>query len=210
MALATPLGNQQARFRTRRMVSQLNLFRHQYECPLNPKIKQELVWWTTQLTKFNGQHILTHQPTTQFFTDASYQGWRIISNQHPLQGTWTPTECRLHVNIKELLVIRKLLEHFSIPLYQHLQLWRNSTFSTEQSRDGYLEILLLSLNQIIDSIRTLRMQSSRCTIPTTTATDRMDLAPLNLHLSNKTSIIFLSIIASKTCKNCLPIMAKCF
>ncbi|KAL4207012.1 hypothetical protein AB4K20DRAFT_1870581 [Rhizopus microsporus] len=40
------------------------------------------------------------------------------------------------------------------------QVWRNPIFSTEQSRNGYLELLLSSLNQTIDSIRTLSMQSS--------------------------------------------------
>jgi hypothetical protein len=43
MALATSLGNQQAGFQTRHMVSQLNLFRHQRQCLLTPKIKQGLV-----------------------------------------------------------------------------------------------------------------------------------------------------------------------
>ncbi|CEG82483.1 hypothetical protein RMATCC62417_16550 [Rhizopus microsporus] len=68
----------------------------------------------------------------------------------------------------------------------HQQVWRNSIFSTEQSCNGYLELLISSLNQTIDPIRTLSMQSSRLTILTTTATGRMELTPLKLRLARTT------------------------
>ena len=121
-ALATQLGNQQARFRTRHLLAQLNQTRYQPTTPLLPLMRQELTWWISQLSKWNGQHLLNQVPTMQIFTDASDNGYGIVWNDQLYQGKWTATEQSFHINYKELLAVQRIFHHIQVPPNSHLQL----------------------------------------------------------------------------------------
>jgi hypothetical protein len=94
-ALATQLGNQQARFRTRHLVAHLNQARssnpHQWTqiCTITPLMRKDLLWWITQLRHWNGRQMLPHRPTIQVFTDSSDRGWGIVHEDQQYQGQWT-------------------------------------------------------------------------------------------------------------------------
>lgn len=132
-ALATQLGNQQARFRTRHLISQLNKTRSHnstswnHRCDITQPMRQDLLWWISQLQHWNGRRMLPHQPTVQIFTDASDSGWGIIINQQQYRGKWSPSEQATHINYKELLVIWKLFSVFPAHQHRHLQLCMDNT-----------------------------------------------------------------------------------
>jgi hypothetical protein len=70
----------------------------------------ELRWWYQQLQTWNGQSFLPTTPQHEVFTDASDSGWGIVWNNRTWKGLWTPHEAEYHINLKELLVIWKVLQ----------------------------------------------------------------------------------------------------
>lgn len=80
ITIATQLGNPLARFRCRHLLAQLNQSRHSTISLINPPMQQELLWWTTELQKWNGRHLLRSALTTQLFYWRRSNGysWRYI------------------------------------------------------------------------------------------------------------------------------------
>jgi hypothetical protein len=132
-ALATQLGNQQARFRTRHLINHLNTARssniHSWTqtCNITSTMRQELLWWINQLTNWNGKQMIQHRPTIQIFTDSSTDAWGIVHQQQQWQGQWTLQEQSQHINYKELLVIWKALQVVPLQPHHHLQLCIDNT-----------------------------------------------------------------------------------
>ena len=111
-ALATQLGCVQARFQTRYILQQINAFRHspsRTACPISPRMKGELVWWLSQLQRWNGRRVIPPPPTRMIFTDASNSGWGIVDGQTILGGHWSARETHQHINWKELMTVWKAL-----------------------------------------------------------------------------------------------------
>lgn len=118
-ALATQLGNQQARSSNPHQWTQI--------CTITPLMRKDLLWWITQLRHWNGRQMLPHRPTIQVFTDSSDRGWGIVHEVQQYQGQWTPTEQSQHINYKELLVVWKMLSITRFHPHQHIQLCMDNT-----------------------------------------------------------------------------------
>ena len=123
-ALATQLGCQQARLRTRFLLQQLNHWRpHQVSryCPISPRMKGELAWWLSQLQRWNGRHVVPPPPQRMVFTDASDHGWGLVDGARSFQGQWPKGILQRHINFKELMVVRKALDLLDLPPGAHVQ-----------------------------------------------------------------------------------------
>jgi hypothetical protein len=125
--MATQMGNAQARFRTRHLLTQLNQSRHRSTSAITAQMQKELLWWITELKKWNGRHLISTLPITQIFTDASDMGYGFVWGNNSFQGTWSPIERQLHINQKELLVIQKVFQYIPIPPNHHIQLCIDNT-----------------------------------------------------------------------------------
>ena len=55
----------------------------------------------------------------RIFTDASTQGWFAHMGDTQILGTWTRTDCRLHINCLELKAVVSALQHWAPVLQDH-------------------------------------------------------------------------------------------
>ncbi|XP_046573530.1 uncharacterized protein LOC124281640 [Haliotis rubra] len=66
---------------------------------------EELKWWMTNLTNFNGKPIMTAHPDVILQTDATKKGWGAICGQRSTGGRWSEIEQSMHINVLELKAI---------------------------------------------------------------------------------------------------------
>jgi len=80
--------------------------------PMTDIVRQELVWWLDPHNILKGVQFpaLSHQLT--LVTDASSTGWGGHIGSRVISGHWSAEESQVHINIQELLAVRKSLEHF--------------------------------------------------------------------------------------------------
>ena len=72
-------------------------------CPLSPSAREELTWWSDQLTGWNGKSLVLRKPDLQIESDASRIGWGASCNGVQTGGPWSQKETRYHINCLELL-----------------------------------------------------------------------------------------------------------
>ena len=70
---------------------------------LSHKSKEELTWWDTQMSKWNGWHILAKEPDLVIESDASTLGWGVSCQNINTGGPWSVQEKTNHINCLELL-----------------------------------------------------------------------------------------------------------
>lgn len=75
---------------------------------LNQESEKDLTWWLSHLRGFSQIH--TSLPTHFLVTDASGTAWGAQIGNMQLSGDWLTTEKNLHSNMKELLVVLKVLK----------------------------------------------------------------------------------------------------
>ena len=81
-------------------------------CPLSPAAKEELDWWTNQLTRWNGKGLVRRQPDLQIESDASLIGWGASCQGAQTGGRWSRGEKNLHINCLELLAATLAVKAF--------------------------------------------------------------------------------------------------
>ena len=59
-------------------------------CRLSAVAREELTWWTEQLTKWNGKSLVLRKPDLSLESDASLQGWRASCQGIRTGGPWSP------------------------------------------------------------------------------------------------------------------------
>ena len=71
--------------------------------------KQELSWWSDEITRYNGRPF--RQPTTELtvYTDASETGWGGVCGRRSYSGAWTETDYSSSSNMRELKAIQKVI-----------------------------------------------------------------------------------------------------
>ena len=81
-------------------------------CQLSPAAKEELDWWTNQLTHWNGKSLVLRQPDLQMESDASLIGWGASCQGTQTGGPWSQQEKNLHINCLELLAATLAVKTF--------------------------------------------------------------------------------------------------
>ena len=70
---------------------------------LSSLAREELQWWTTHLTNWNGRSLIAKKPNVSLETDASRTGWGAVCEGVRTGGPWSKQEQKLHINCLELL-----------------------------------------------------------------------------------------------------------
>jgi hypothetical protein len=96
---------------------------------LNPQCKTELRWWLLHMETWNGRAIITSGPDMIIQTDASSKGWGAYQEGRPtstgINGLWSKTESRLHINCLELKAAELAVQTFAkekFSLHIHLKM----------------------------------------------------------------------------------------
>ena len=82
-------------------------------CPLTKEVKEDLNWWATHPTSWNGKSIIRGNPDLTIETDASNTGWGARCGSLQTGGPWSPTEARMHINCLELLAATLAIQAFA-------------------------------------------------------------------------------------------------
>ena len=80
--------------------------------PTSSHILPHLLWWTEPNNFRQGVPLHWPQFTVRLFTDASSVGWGAQWKDRQAQGSWSPEEAKLHINVLELRAVRLALAHF--------------------------------------------------------------------------------------------------
>jgi hypothetical protein len=79
---------------------------------ISPTSREDLRWWSLELTDWNGRSLLAERPEITIDTDASDLGWGFAITASPTipatpqaSGTWTPAEQGLSINYRELKTV---------------------------------------------------------------------------------------------------------
>ena len=70
---------------------------------LSTGAKEELQWWHTHFTQWNGRSLIARKPNVSLETDASRTGWGAVCQGVRTGGPWAEEEKRLHINCLELM-----------------------------------------------------------------------------------------------------------
>lgn len=81
-------------------------------CQLSLAAKEELFWWTNQLTHWNGMSLVRRQLDLQIESDASLIGWGTYCQGTRTGGPWSQEEKNLHMNCLELLAATLAVKKF--------------------------------------------------------------------------------------------------
>ena len=79
---------------------------------LSPQAKEELGWWQTHLTHWNGRTTLRRPIQITIQSDASLAGWGAVCSGVKTGGSWTPQEREMHINCLELLATELAMKSF--------------------------------------------------------------------------------------------------
>ena len=79
---------------------------------LYPNSREELIWWDTQMIKWNGRTVISTEPNLTIESDASTQGWGASSQGISTGGPWSLQEKKWHINCRELLAVTLALKTF--------------------------------------------------------------------------------------------------
>ena len=79
------------------------------QVPVLQPVKSHIRWWTQWSNLSVGLSFPPAAPTVVLTTDASNSGWGAHLQSHQVSGSWSPQELGLHINVLELLAVRKAL-----------------------------------------------------------------------------------------------------
>lgn len=79
---------------------------------LDDHAREDLNWWRSAISYWNGKSICTKPITVQIETDASHLAWGAVLGHQQAGGDWTPNLSRRSSNYRELLAILLALESF--------------------------------------------------------------------------------------------------
>lgn len=75
---------------------------YDHHVQLDEDSKQELIWWSSKLSKWNGRALVHPQPNIVVKSDASLIGWGAICQNTKTGGLWMENERDQHINEFEL------------------------------------------------------------------------------------------------------------
>ena len=80
---------------------------------LLPDSLEELQWWDTEMSKWNGKTLLKREVDMVIDSDASLQGWGARCGTQTTRGAWSQRETALHINCLELLAATLAVQSFA-------------------------------------------------------------------------------------------------
>jgi hypothetical protein len=102
-----PLGRLHLRFMQRCLPSLLRSHPRKLHSVPSSAL-QELRWWSANMD--GSSQVFVPSPTKFLVTDASDDGWGATLQGRCFQGRWSENEQQLHINAKELLAVRNVLQ----------------------------------------------------------------------------------------------------
>ena len=85
---------------------------HEIHLNLSPDSREELIWWDTQMIKWNDRTVLATKPDLTIESDASSQGWGESCQGTSTGRPWSPLEKKWYINCLELLAASLALKTF--------------------------------------------------------------------------------------------------
>ncbi|XP_033116453.1 uncharacterized protein LOC117116501 [Anneissia japonica] len=82
------------------------------QIPLNAFVARHLRWWLQENVLQGGKSFPDPLPVFRFSADASLEGWGSCSLTERITGDWSLEESTSHINVLELLAVRRSLEAF--------------------------------------------------------------------------------------------------
>ena len=79
---------------------------------LSSNSREELMWWDSQMIKWNGKTVISAEPDLTIESDASNQGWGASCQGTSTGGPWSIQEMGQHINCLELLAATLALKTF--------------------------------------------------------------------------------------------------
>ena len=86
--------------------------------PVTQHLKSHLQWWLVSANTMKGRSLHQAQTNITMTTDASMYGYGGHVGNHFIQGTWSETQQKLHINYLELEAVFLTLKHF-LPLLKN-------------------------------------------------------------------------------------------
>ena len=80
---------------------------------LDQQVKEELLWWITNMQIYNGKSLLIVPPDLTIFSDASKKGWDAACQGFTTRGQWSSVEKVWHINVLELEALRLAILFFT-------------------------------------------------------------------------------------------------
>ena len=78
---------------------------------VSDEVRPFLLWWTEPSNLSKGRPFVDSRPTVTITTDASNSGWGATRGTSSTAGLWSPAEKLLHINVLELIAVKKAI-HF--------------------------------------------------------------------------------------------------
>ena len=86
---------------------------YETQLSLSPASREELIWWDTQMAKWNGKSVLIKdQPDLTIDSDASNLGWGVFCQEVSTRGPWSLQEKTRLINCLELIAATPALKTF--------------------------------------------------------------------------------------------------
>ena len=79
---------------------------------LTKEAREDLTWWLSAFTAWNGKVVLPSSVDGQLVTDASHYGWGAHLGPHQTHGSWDHVMGRKHSNVRELMAVLLALRAF--------------------------------------------------------------------------------------------------
>jgi hypothetical protein len=75
-------------------------------------VKKAITWWTVRQNVMEGVSLTVVKPAYHVFTDASMKGWGGHMEEWIVQGRWSTSQQKLHINVLELIAVWNVLKEF--------------------------------------------------------------------------------------------------
>ena len=75
---------------------------YDHQVQLDEESKQELIWWSSKLSMWNGKALVRPHPNIVIKSDASLVGWGAVCQNAKTGGLWLENERDQHINVLEL------------------------------------------------------------------------------------------------------------
>ena len=86
---------------------------YETQLTLSEECREELQWWMTKMSKWNGRTLVKSEFDMTITSDASLWGWGATNGTRKTGGPWSNEERRQHINCLELLAARLALQTFA-------------------------------------------------------------------------------------------------
>ena len=119
---------------------------------LSPESRDELIWWDSQMIKWNECTVLTTEPDLTIESDTSKQGWGASCQGNNTGEPWSAEEMPQHINCLELLAANLALKSFAkgkIWIYVLLKIDNTTVVAYINNQGGTVSKELIALTKNI-------------------------------------------------------------